>query len=76
MKDHFYYSGNSRYLSEIYSTIPDKSVFKILHKSFNVVVVTGLFFLSLSNVALDMRCFSISVYVVYSDVLSVFQKDS
>lgn len=49
------------------------SQFKIRQRSFNVVVFTGLFFRSLSMVALDTWYLLISVYVDSDDFFNVFQ---
>lgn len=49
------------------------SQFKIRQRSFNVVVFTGLFFRSLSMVALDTWYLLISVYVDSDDFFSVSQ---
>ena len=45
----------------IYSIISCTLQFRILQRSLRVVVVIGLFFRSLSMVALEMRCFVIKV---------------
>ena len=49
---------------------------RILQRSLIVVVLRGLFFLSLSIVELEIWCLLISVYVDSLDALSVAQNGS